>query len=161
MPEEFLAEFAFYSHPDRRHRYLRDVVLGHDGNHAVLSRMMRDRGCDWSDYSDDDLWLDTDKIRDIQRRGHAIGLHTHTHPMDLGKMSRADQYEEFARNKAFLENIIGETIRIAAYPCGRYNDHSKSVLKELGIKAAFVSRPVGWTEDRLELPRVDVAAVAP
>jgi peptidoglycan/xylan/chitin deacetylase (PgdA/CDA1 family) len=70
--------------------------------------------------------------------GHAIGLHSYSHPMCLGQQPAAKQYDEYARNYQHLSSII-DPPRAVAYPAGSYNQYTLNLLRRMGICCGFRS----------------------
>ncbi|MBI2381169.1 MAG: polysaccharide deacetylase family protein [Gammaproteobacteria bacterium] len=105
-----------------------------------------------------DFMLDAAGVRALRLSGMAIGGHTHDHPI-LAKLERDAAHETMARNKAELEAILGEKLKLFAYPNGKpgrdYTEEHVRIAKELGYEAA-VSTAVGAAgtgADVFQLPR--------
>ena len=76
----------------------------------------------------------------LDRLGHAIGLHSHTHPTKIENLSYQEQKEEYFTNLDILKKILkksSNSIKFSSHPCGSYNKNSFKILKELGIDIAF------------------------
>ena len=73
----------------------------------------------------------------IYKSGHTIGLHSHTHPTQLEKLSVDAQRKEYLLNKNILEELLQAEIFSVAHPCGSYNENTLEILKELKIKIGF------------------------
>ena len=86
------------------------------------------------------LFMNKDDIILLDKLGHKVGLHSHTHPIKIEKLSYEDQLKEYTENINILSKIIKKPIdyiKTASHPCGSYNDNSLNILKKLGIKLAF------------------------
>jgi hypothetical protein len=102
------------------------------------------------------------QIRDLRDMGHTIGAHTHTHPV-LAALSSGEQLHEIRRSKQVLEQQLGETVDVFAYPYGKpgrsFSDETKRLVGECGFKAAF-SFYGGWNHpqaiDPYDVKRIKV-----
>jgi peptidoglycan/xylan/chitin deacetylase (PgdA/CDA1 family) len=106
----------------------------------------------------DDLMMVSDQVRHLRQAGMDIGGHTVNHPI-LARMSEDGARREMAEGKAELEALLGEPIKLFAYPNGRpgqdYQPVHARLARELGFEAAVVTswgaaRPGG---DLFQLPR--------
>lgn len=86
-----------------------------------------------------------------------IGLHTHTHPV-LSDHSLEFQRNELEENKLMLEGLCEHPINTISFPHGKYNDDTLSVIKSLGVEAAFTTKGGSITtpSPRHELGRYQV-----
>ena len=50
-----------------------------------------------------DLWMNIENIKKLNEDGHIIGLHSHTHPTMLSKLSKIDQEKEYLKNYKVLK----------------------------------------------------------
>ena len=87
----------------------------------------------------DDLMLTSAQLRELRRAGMEIGAHTVRHPI-LARCDDAVAREEIAASRARLEELLGERIRLFAYPNGRsgadYTPAHVRLVRELGFDAA-------------------------
>lgn len=67
--------------------------------------------------------LTVGQLRDIAKRGHTIGCHTHTHPL-LPDLPRDKWDREIAHSKDVLERLIGAEILDFSFPFGMRRDFS-------------------------------------
>jgi poly-beta-1,6-N-acetyl-D-glucosamine N-deacetylase len=85
-----------------------------------------------------------------------IGGHTHSHPI-LINCEDEDVWEELKISKQKLETWMDKKVEYFAYPNGDYGHREMMMLRDLGYKLAFCSKPQYLTKDRLkhsfELPR--------
>lgn len=153
IPIHYLSEFKFYSENDRRFRYIRDRILKKDEFDSMIRCLMSNKGISPERLSSD-LWMNKENIRDLDRNGHIIGLHSHTHPCDLNDKSYDEQKEEYSHNHSILSTLIKNVPFCVAHPCNSYNDDTLEILKGLNIRIGFCSNEnVGGT--MLEIPRLD------
>jgi peptidoglycan/xylan/chitin deacetylase (PgdA/CDA1 family) len=151
---DHLSSYAFYSEADRRFRYLRDRVLtGEDYNQACLA-MMRAKGYDPVQAARS-IWMNDDDLRRLNAEGHCVGLHSETHPTNLGTWSKGAQHDEYASNLEHLTQVLGARPRTVAYPSGSYNEDTIAVMREMDIVIGFMSGHEGDARNLLEQPRLD------
>lgn len=104
------------------------------------------------------LMMRSDQVRTLRARGMEIGGHTAGHPI-LARLDSAAARDEMARGKEVLEGILGERIKLFAYPNGKphqdYAHEHVDMVRDLGFEAA-VSTAWGVatrTSDVFQLPR--------
>lgn len=86
-----------------------------------------------------------------------VGSHTRTHPV-LASLPLEAQVEEIQGSKGKLEEILGHTVEMFAYPFGGKSDYSSDtvrVAKKAGFAAACAGFPgrVTRSTDPFQLPR--------
>ena len=86
-------------------------------------------------------FLNAAQIRDLHARGHAIGSHSHTHPVIMTALSAAEIRREWRTSIARLDDILGRPTQIAAVPGGYTNDLVARIAAEEGIRFLFTSEP--------------------
>ena len=106
------------------------------------------------------------KLNDL---GHKIGLHSHTHPTLIEKLSYDEQNNEYSKNISVLSNILNckkSEIKTMSHPCGSYNEDTKKVLNNLDINIGFrATMSVDFTKmekinnSSLEIAREDHANI--
>jgi peptidoglycan/xylan/chitin deacetylase (PgdA/CDA1 family) len=86
-----------------------------------------------------DLMMTADQVRELHRAGMTMGAHTVTHPI-LARTADAIARTEIAESKQRLEEIVGERVRIFAYPNGRprqdYGSAHVQMVRDAGFDAA-------------------------
>ena len=105
-----------------------------------------------------DLTMRDDQVRMLRSAGMEIGAHTVSHPI-LRTLSAGEARDEIAESREHLQALLGEPVRLFAYPNGRPNldysaEHTR-IVRELGFDAA-VSTAVGVAtrrRDPYQLPR--------
>lgn len=162
-PHTYLAPFPFYTDADRRFRFVRDEVLGPARYHAVMDRMLSATH-GGSPLTRHDLWMTSRQLRQLHDEGYVIGLHSHTHPTRIERLSAAEQTREYEANFAALTRAIGEPPVTMSHPCNSYNADTLNLLRRLGIRLGFRANmaPAGRGETErteFELPREDHANV--
>ncbi|MCG5533879.1 polysaccharide deacetylase family protein [Halorhodospira sp. 9621] len=105
-----------------------------------------------------DLMMTTGGVRRLAAGGFEIGAHTRTHPI-LSRVDDATARAEIGGSREVLEDVIGEPVRLFAYPNGRpghdYTARDVQLVKACGFQAA-VSTAWGAARrcaDPWQLPR--------
>ncbi|RUA35650.1 MAG: hypothetical protein DSY77_02290 [Bacteroidetes bacterium] len=81
--------------------------------------------------------LTVEQLKEMQNAGIIIANHSFTHPM-FDQCTEEELREELRKTKAFFEEHHLDGYDIFAYPNGNYNELAEKVLKEEGIKYAFL-----------------------
>lgn len=158
-PAMYLSDFAFYTPADRRFRYIRDEILGPGRYRAVMDWMLHEHGFDVPTQAES-LWMNAEMIRQMHDEGHVIGLHSHSHPTRLERMSVDEQRLEYQTNFERIRAITGQAPRAMSHPCNSYNEQTLQILKSLGIEMGFRANMASPTSRGLEWPREDHATIA-
>jgi len=86
----------------------------------------------------DDLMMTTAQLKQLHAAGMEIGGHTHRHPI-LARLDHAEAQAEIAAGKAWLEETLGNRVRLFAYPNGKpgadYLPEQADIVRELGFDA--------------------------
>lgn len=113
-----------------------------------------------------DLMLTTSQVQAMRAAGMTIGAHTVHHPI-LSRLSDDEARAEIGDGKAALERILGEPVRLFAYPNGKprrdYLASHVRMAREAGFAAAFstASGTAGAGDDVFEIPRFTPWARSP
>jgi peptidoglycan/xylan/chitin deacetylase (PgdA/CDA1 family) len=106
----------------------------------------------------DNLMMSSAQVNELHNGGMDIGGHTVNHPI-LAKLPPTKASAEIADGKQALEDIIGEPVRLFAYPNGKpgtdYLAEHVAMIRDLGFEGA-VSTAWGTgknTNDVFQLPR--------
>lgn len=87
----------------------------------------------------DDLMMTTAQLKQLHAAGMEIGGHTHRHPI-LAKLDETEAQAEIAAGKAWLEETLGDRVRLFAYPNGKpgadYLPEQAGIVRDLGFDAA-------------------------
>lgn len=128
--------------------------LPHEERNDTVSHIASAHGTDIPDT----LMMRSEQIKELHQAGMEIGGHTATHPILLG-MNESTARAEIAEGKETLEGILGEKVRLFAYPNGKpnqdYDGRHVSIVRNLGMSAAVSTAwGVGTTGcDCYQLPR--------
>lgn len=104
------------------------------------------------------LMMASTQVRELRQAGMDIGGHTVLHPI-LAKLPTAQARDEIVRGKEMLQEIIGESVRLFAYPNGKpdsdYKAEHVAMVKELGFEGAVSTSWGGQkkNDDLFQLPR--------
>jgi peptidoglycan/xylan/chitin deacetylase (PgdA/CDA1 family) len=105
-----------------------------------------------------DLMMTTAQVRQLRDAGMGIGAHTVNHPI-LASIELETARAEILHGKQALEQMLGESVALFAYPNGKpdadYRAEHVALVKELGFEGA-VSTAWGacpGTPDVFQLPR--------
>lgn len=80
-------------------------------------------------------------IIEIDKLGHIIGNHTHTHPGIISRLSDSELKKEWGTASTILKNIINKDVVEACFPGGHYSENQVDILKELGYKTVYTVKP--------------------
>jgi peptidoglycan/xylan/chitin deacetylase (PgdA/CDA1 family) len=97
-------------------------------------------------------FLDPDGVRELARRGHAVGGHSHTHPTYFGRLSRAEQLEEWRRCRSELAELLGEPPVGASVPGGFFTPEVAQTAAEAGYSWLMTSEPESRVRGEWGLP---------
>lgn len=104
------------------------------------------------------LMMRAEQVLILRQAGMDIGGHTHSHPI-LARLTETDAECEIRRGRDELEALLGEPVRLFAYPNGRpgqdYFEQHVAMVRKAGFDAA-VSTAWGGARhntDRFQLPR--------
>lgn len=89
-----------------------------------------------------------------------IGAHTVSHPR-LTTLDDGQLEAEIYGSKAMLENLIGTTVDLFAYPFGDADRRVAQVVAAAGFRAAFVEDRLPIEPAHLAVPRVGIHASSP
>lgn len=159
-----LAIFPFYSRLDVEFRLVRDYALTPVEYEALMDAWIADSGVSQEELARD-LWMTDDHLRELASRGHAIGLHSYSHPMVMSSLAPHEQKIEYEKNIAHIRCVSGTAPVAMAHPANSYDDRTLDILMSLGIRCGFRSNmsPVraGQLPNRkaLELMRQDHANI--
>ena len=111
-----------------------------------------------TDFIGNPEYCSVEELREMHDSGLvSIEPHTVSHPK-LAHLSRADALHEIQESRHVLEDILGTTPTLFAYPYGNFSDETVDVVREIGFAGAVtvVSGTVSSSSDILQLPRNSV-----
>lgn len=86
-------------------------------------------------------FLDTDQIRDLSRRGHIIGSHSHSHPERMNALSFKAIQDEWSISQMMLNEVLGYKPTIASIPNGYSSPDVIRNMVSAGIDTIYTSNP--------------------
>jgi len=104
------------------------------------------------------LMMQPEQLKQLHAEGMEIGGHTHSHPI-IANLDDEALEKELSANKHKLEEAIGESINLFAYPNGKpgtdYREEQIQLLKSAGYTMAVTTEPstVCSKSKLFELPR--------
>jgi peptidoglycan/xylan/chitin deacetylase (PgdA/CDA1 family) len=81
------------------------------------------------------------EICDLQRRGHRIGSHSHSHPDIFYDLSTQAMIDEWQASLDILSEITGETTVMASIPGGDLDKRVPLAAEHVGVRYLFTSEP--------------------
>ena len=92
-------------------------------------------------------------VRELHESGMGIGAHTVDHPI-LRLCNEGETIRQVSESREYLEALIGDDVRLFAYPNGKpgtdYRPEQARLVEKLGFKAA-VSTASGASSKRDDL----------
>lgn len=86
-------------------------------------------------------FMTADQIVDLDRRGHVIASHSHTHPKIISELPYRQIQEEWMQSKEILESIVGHDITVASVPGGAVSGNVAKAMEEAGYRTIYTSEP--------------------
>lgn len=108
--------------------------LPHQDRHRICRAIAEHCGLP----SHSNLMMTPEEVCDLRDTGMVIGAHTRTHPI-LAGLDAAEAEQEIAGSKQDLEQLLGESVDVFAYPNGKPTTDLTSETVELVKKAGFAS----------------------
>ena len=132
-------KFPHYSIEDIKFRLVRDFFLTKDQYENVMFSMFEEKQFNYQDFTKK-LFFQKNDLEKLNNLGHLIGLHSHSHPTLMEKLSYDEQKKEYEKCLYSVSKILDipkNEIKYMSHPCGSYNKDTLEVLKELGIELGF------------------------
>ena len=155
---DLFANYPFYTPNDTKFRYIRNYLLSQKAYETIMNTMIKEAGADPKNLGCD-LWVREEHLLDLHRKGHIIGLHSHTHPVDIASLPEQIQRKEYETNHRRLTQLLGIPPTTVAHPADSYNETTLRILNELGIKVGFEATMHPNTDSSLTFPREDHTTV--
>ena len=107
--------------------------------------------------------LTWEQIRQMSKSGISFGAHTHTHQI-LANVSRENAEEEISKSKRILENELGQSIDMFAYPFGQHGTFNQQIIELLRKHHFKLACSTIWGSDNsntdiLALRRIRIDAI--
>lgn len=94
-----------------------------------------------TDYIGAKGFMDRAQIRELRRRGHAIGSHSCSHPLRMASCSWRQIEREWSVSVNLLSDMLGEQVNLASIPGGQYSRQVVEAAAQAGVRAIFTSEP--------------------
>jgi peptidoglycan/xylan/chitin deacetylase (PgdA/CDA1 family) len=82
--------------------------------------------------------------RELHRRGHIIGSHSHSHPNICYNLNDEEMLAEWRTSCVLLADILGAPVTTASVPGGDMNRQTVAMAAKAGIKCLFTSEPTPY-----------------
>lgn len=92
-------------------------------------------------------------VREIRRRGHTVGSHSHAH-LSLRHLSLSECEQDLVKSRLALREACGETVKLFRPPGGYYDDTVRKAAGNLGFTTVF------WTANITSFPGRDGQRIA-
>jgi peptidoglycan/xylan/chitin deacetylase (PgdA/CDA1 family) len=86
-------------------------------------------------------FLDEDGVRELARRGHAVGSHSVSHPTYMGRLTRAELDREWRESRERLSELLGEPPATASVPGGFLSSGVIEAAAAAGYEVLMTSEP--------------------
>ena len=86
-------------------------------------------------------FLGADDVRELARRGHEVGSHSHSHPTYMGDLERGELEREWRSSRDALGEILGRPPETAAVPGGFLSSAVISEAARSGYSVLMTSQP--------------------
>jgi peptidoglycan/xylan/chitin deacetylase (PgdA/CDA1 family) len=94
-----------------------------------------------------------DELRAAAEQGVEIGAHTVSHA-HLTRLSDAELDRELVESKQRIEDQLGRSARLLAYPYGEHDGRVQEAVRRAGYSAAFAQWPGSSIRNPFAVPRV-------
>ena len=94
-----------------------------------------------TDYIGAKGFMDRAQIRELRRRGHAVGSHSCSHPLRMASCCLRQIEREWSVSVALLSDLLGERVDLASIPGGQYSRMVAEAAAQAGVRALFTSEP--------------------
>ena len=132
-------KFPHYSIEDIKFRLVRDISLKKTDYEKTMFLMMNEKKFEPKTFYSN-LFFNSEDLKNLNKLGHLVGLHSHNHPMLLETLSYEEQKQEYKQCISNISKILGKSqneIKWMSHPCGSYDNNTLQILKELGIELGF------------------------
>ncbi len=128
-----------YSLEDIKFRLVRDFFLTQSQYDEVMISMIKEKKFNFSSFYKK-LFFQEDDLKNLDKLGHLVGIHSHNHPTLLEKLNYDEQKYQYDKCQSTISNILNKPkndIKFMSHPCGSYNEDTLKILKELKIELGF------------------------
>jgi peptidoglycan/xylan/chitin deacetylase (PgdA/CDA1 family) len=132
-------KFPFYSTEDVKFRLVRDKLLNKDDYENIMSLMMKIKNFEPKEFYSK-LFFSKKDLKELDKLGHIVGLHSHSHPTLIEKLTYNEQKKEYEKSNSIISKITNKltsNIKCMSHPCGSYNGETLTILKKMNIQLGF------------------------
>ena len=137
--ESVKKQITYYSENDIKFRFVRDILLTKKEYDNAMLSMFKIKKFQYRNYLKS-FHMNSKQIKDLDKKGHLIGLHSHKHHHLIEKLNYNDQLKEYSQNFKILTNILNKSkqiVRSMSHPNGSYNKNTLKILENLNIEIGF------------------------
>ena len=80
-------------------------------------------------------------VRELHRRGHVVGSHSHSHPNICYNLKDEEMLAEWRTSCVLLADILGAAVTTASVPGGDMSRRTVAMAARAGIRCLFTSEP--------------------
>jgi len=99
--------------------------------------------------------LDRDQVLEMLAAGMSFGSHSYAH-QDLTTLTDEECERDLRRSRDVLEDLLGQPVRLLAYPRGRHNERVRAAAARAGFSYAFALPEAPEPAGPYALPRAGV-----
>ena len=132
-------KFPYYSINDLKFRAVRDKMLSNSEYQTIHFQMFKTKKFEYKKYQSM-LYLSKQNLIQLNKLGHLVGLHSHSHSHKIETLLLKDQMKDYKKNLLILSKILNKKnnqINYMSHPNGSYTPGTLKILKKLGIKFGF------------------------
>jgi peptidoglycan/xylan/chitin deacetylase (PgdA/CDA1 family) len=156
-----LTLFPFYSLNDVKFRFVRDRLLNQEDYTAIMKKIFQKKKFNVNSVKKL-LYFSKNELKNLDKKGHIIGLHSHNHPTRISDLSYEKQLKEYRKNQLILSKLLDKNtkdIKFMSHPCGDYNQNTLKILKQLGVELGFRHNLEKKDRNNFEIPRINHANI--
>lgn len=146
--------YPFYTDNEKVFRFCRDKILGPFKYNLVMTNLINEKKFDISEVPTK-VFMTLPQLVQLNQKGHALGLHSDTHPTQFHLLPQEEQVKEYTVNYDFLKNITDTGAKMMAHPCGQYSATTLEILNQMELRVGFRDNYTPYTKSLLEIPRED------
>lgn len=87
-------------------------------------------------------FLSVEDILELEKRGHIIGTHSHTHPDNISVLQRQQIDDEWQKSVSSLNSILGVSVEYASIPNGYQSEKVLNGACQSGLRYLYTSTPI-------------------
>lgn len=96
-------------------------------------------------------FLTASQISELNKRGHIIASHSHSHPSNLSKMGKQQHLSEWEDSIKILKGIIGTDITVFSIPNGYYSPVDRQEAVKYGVNTILISLPEKFDHNNVDV----------